>query len=222
MLQTSLVHYLQLIIQLCHFFSFSSFLFFLSFFLFTFFSFETFKFYPPFFSANLKNVLGPMDLRSAILCSPGPGPLICHNVVFCPSEFCKISPQSLGNGISETLDSKIFRMSMPWTPRKLVHIRRSTRAFGTSTRGGAFENFEPGAPWYNVTPLYSGYRMLLFCPTTMGRLFIVSLFCVTKGFTGVVVVFACTTCGILLVSITESHILSETCSYTTWNTDKFR
>ena len=37
MLQTSLVHYLQLIIQLCHFFSFSSFLFFLSFFLFTFF-----------------------------------------------------------------------------------------------------------------------------------------------------------------------------------------
>jgi hypothetical protein len=54
---------------------------------------------------------------------------------------------------------------------------------------------------------YNGYRMLLFCPTTMGRLFIVSLFCVTKGFTGVVVVFACTTCGILLVSITESHIL---------------
>jgi hypothetical protein len=35
MLHTSLVHYLQLIIQLCHFFSFSSFLFFLSFFLFT-------------------------------------------------------------------------------------------------------------------------------------------------------------------------------------------
>ena len=32
---------------------------------------------------------------------------------------------------------------------------------------------------------YNGYRMLLFCPTTMGRLFIVSLFCVTKGFTGV-------------------------------------
>ena len=54
---------------------------------------------------------------------------------------------------------------------------------------------------------YNGYRMLLFCPTTMGRLFIVSLFCVTEGFTGVVVVFACTTCGILLVSITESHIL---------------
>ena len=43
---------------------------------------------------------------------------------------------------------------------------------------------------------YNGYRMLLFCPTTMGRLFIVSLFCVTEGFTGVVVVFACTTCGI--------------------------
>jgi hypothetical protein len=69
---------------------------------------------------------------------------ICHNVVFGPSEFCKISPQSLGNGISETLDSKIFRMSKPWTPRKLVHIRRSTRAFGTSTRGGgAFLNRGP-------------------------------------------------------------------------------
>jgi hypothetical protein len=88
-----------------------------------------------------------------------PGPLICHNVVFWPSEFCKISPQSLGNGISETLDSKIFRMSKPWTPRKLVHIRRSTRAFGTSTRG-AFENFEPGAPWYNVTPLPSTYALI--------------------------------------------------------------
>jgi hypothetical protein len=87
-----------------------------------------------------------------------PVPLICHNVVFWPSEFCKIFPQSLGNGISETLDSKIFRMSKPWTPRKLVHIRRSTRAFGTSTIGGAFENFEPGAPWYNVTPLID-YRI---------------------------------------------------------------
>jgi hypothetical protein len=74
-----------------------------------------------------------------------PGPLICHNVVFWPSEFCKISPQSLGNGISETLDSKIFRMSKPWTPRKLVHIRRSTRAFGTSTRGG-LRKFWTGGP----------------------------------------------------------------------------
>jgi hypothetical protein len=64
-----------------------------------------------------------------------PGPRICLNVVFWPSEFCKISPQNRGNGISESLDSKIFRMNMPWTPRKLVHIRRSTRAFGTSTRG---------------------------------------------------------------------------------------
>jgi hypothetical protein len=46
MFQTSLVHYLQLIIYLCNFFSFSSFLFFLSFFLsLYFFSFETFKFY---------------------------------------------------------------------------------------------------------------------------------------------------------------------------------
>jgi hypothetical protein len=35
-------------------------------------------------------------------------------------------------------------------------------------------------------------RMQLFCPTTTGRLFILSLFCVSKGFTGVVVVFACT------------------------------
>jgi hypothetical protein len=64
----------------------------------------------------------------------------------------QISPQSLGNGISETLDSNIFQVSMPWTPGKLVHIRRSTRALATSIRG-AFENFEPGAPWYNITPL---------------------------------------------------------------------
>jgi hypothetical protein len=96
---------------------------------------------------------GPNGGPQAVEQKHWPGPLICHNVVFWPSEFCKISPQSLGNGISETLDSKIFRMSKPWTPRKLVHIRRSTRAFGTSTRGGAIENFEPGAPWYNVTPL---------------------------------------------------------------------
>jgi hypothetical protein len=74
-----------------------------------------------------------------------PRPLICHNVVFWPSEFCKISPQSLGNGISETLDSKNFRMSKHWTPRKLVHIRRSTRAFGTSTRGG-LRKFWTGGP----------------------------------------------------------------------------
>jgi hypothetical protein len=79
-------------------------------------------------------------------------PLICYNVIFWPSEFCKFSPQSPENGISETLDSKIFRVSMPWTPQKLVHIRCSTRAFGTSTRG-PFEHFEPGAPWYNVAPL---------------------------------------------------------------------
>jgi hypothetical protein len=32
-------------------------------------------------------------------------------------------------------------------------IRRSTCAFCSSTRGGGFKNFEPGAPWYNVTPL---------------------------------------------------------------------
>ena len=75
-----------------------------------------------------------------------PGPLVCHNVVFSPSEFCKISPQSRGNGISESLDSKIFRVSMPWTPRKLVHIRRSTRAFGTSTRGGASKILNRGPP----------------------------------------------------------------------------
>jgi hypothetical protein len=63
------------------------------------------------------------------------------------------SLQSPGNGISETLDSKILRVSIPWTLlKKLVYIRRSTRAFDTSIRG-AFEHFEPGAPWYNVTPL---------------------------------------------------------------------
>jgi hypothetical protein len=80
------------------------------------------------------------------------------NVVFWPSEFCKISPQSLENGISETLDSKIFRMSKPWTPRKLVHIRAQLVPLALLL-GGAFENFEPGPPWYNVTPLpcYLGY-----------------------------------------------------------------
>ena len=56
----------------------------------------------------------------------------------------KISPQSPGNGISESLDLKIFPVS-PGPPR-LVHIRRSTHAFRTSTRGGAFENFEWGSP----------------------------------------------------------------------------
>jgi hypothetical protein len=35
---------------------------------------------------------------------------------FLTSKFCKISPQSPGNGISESVDSKIFRMNMPWTP----------------------------------------------------------------------------------------------------------
>jgi hypothetical protein len=34
---------------------------------------------------------------------------------FSDHEFCKISPQSPGNGISESLDSKFFRMSMSWT-----------------------------------------------------------------------------------------------------------
>jgi hypothetical protein len=46
-----------------------------------------------------------------------------------------MSPFGPGNGISESLDSNIFRVSMPRTPKKLVHIRRSARAFGTSTRG---------------------------------------------------------------------------------------
>ena len=59
MLQTSLVHYLQIIIQFCHFLSFSSFLFFLSFFLLTFFFFETFKFYPPFFFWQTQKFSGP-------------------------------------------------------------------------------------------------------------------------------------------------------------------
>ena len=34
---------------------------------------------------------------------------------FLTSEFCKISLQSPENGISESLDSNIFRVSMPWT-----------------------------------------------------------------------------------------------------------
>jgi hypothetical protein len=51
-------------------------------------------------------------------------PLICHNVVFWPSVFCKISPQSLG----------------------ILQIQHYTLRFGTSTRGGAFKHFEPGGP----------------------------------------------------------------------------
>jgi hypothetical protein len=73
------------------------------------------------------------------------------------------SLQSPGNGISETLDSNIFRVSIPWTLlKKLVYIRRSTRAFDTSTRG-AFEHFEPGAPWYNVTPLATWVVLCISC-----------------------------------------------------------
>jgi hypothetical protein len=85
-------------------------------------------------------------------------PLICYNVVFWPSEFSdhqnsvKSLPKSKRWHFRESR-FKSFRVRIcPGPPRKLVHIRRSTRAFGTSTRG-AFENFEPGAPWYNVTPL---------------------------------------------------------------------
>jgi Na+/H+ antiporter NhaC len=53
----------------------------------------------------------------------------------------------------QRLQIKIFRVGITGAPRKLVHIRRSIRAFGSSILGGAFENFEPGASWYNVTPL---------------------------------------------------------------------
>jgi hypothetical protein len=43
-----------------------------------------------------------------------PGPLICHNVAgFLPTEFCKISPQSPGNGNSESLDSEILNWRPP-------------------------------------------------------------------------------------------------------------
>jgi hypothetical protein len=55
----------------------------------------------------------------------------------------------------------------PWIPRKLVHIRCSTRAFGTSTRGG-LRTFWTGGPLYNVTPLFLGSQILKFswgeCP----------------------------------------------------------
>jgi hypothetical protein len=61
--------------------------------------------------------------------------LIYYNVVFWPSELCKISPQTPGNGIQEILDSKISAWACPGPPRKLVHIRRSIHAFATSTRG---------------------------------------------------------------------------------------
>ena len=61
---------LQLIIQLCHFFSFSSFLFFLSFFLFTFFLLRLLSFTLHFFLPT-SNILWDQCPRSAILCSPG-------------------------------------------------------------------------------------------------------------------------------------------------------
>ena len=45
---------------------------------------------------------------------------------------CKIFPQSAGNGISETLDFKIFWGSMPhYPPRGLAHFALANHAFGT-------------------------------------------------------------------------------------------
>jgi hypothetical protein len=68
-----------------------------------------------------------------------PGLLICHNVIFWPSEFSKISPQSPWNDISESIRKLL---------RKLVYL--------ALLLGGALEIVEPGAPWYNVTPLLGG------------------------------------------------------------------
>ena len=41
------------------------------------------------------------------------------------SEFCKIFPQSAGNGISETLDFNIFRGACPRTPLDASCLRHS-------------------------------------------------------------------------------------------------
>jgi hypothetical protein len=108
--------------------------------------------FPSFSAARGVTTMGS-DRENPGAPNPNGGPQAQAIARFWPSEFCKISPQCQGNGISESLDSKIFRVSMPWTPRKLVHIRRTTCAFGTSTGGGGIEKFELGAPWCNVTPL---------------------------------------------------------------------
>ena len=52
-------------------------------------------------------------------------------VVFFPSEFCKIFPQSSGNAITENLDFKIFRGSMPLYLTGGVAPALGSRAFGT-------------------------------------------------------------------------------------------
>jgi hypothetical protein len=94
-----------------------------------------------------------------------PGPLICHNVVFWPSEFCKMAHPKSGKWHFRESRFKNFPCE-PWIPRKLVHIRCSTRAFGTSTRGGGFENFEPGAPCITLRHWPGNYCFGTFVPKT--------------------------------------------------------
>jgi hypothetical protein len=76
-----------------------------------------------------------------------PGPLICYNVVFWPSEFCKISPQSPGNGISESLDSKIFRVSHGPLENSCIYGARLVHSVALLLGGGgASKIFNRGPP----------------------------------------------------------------------------
>jgi hypothetical protein len=66
--------------------------------------------------------------------------------------------------------------------------------------------------------LYHNGQINSFC---LNGLYSIVILCI-KGFTCVVLVFACTTAGTLRVSITESLYLVRKHVRTTWNTDNFR
>jgi hypothetical protein len=86
--------------------------------------------------------------------------LMLYNVVFWPSEFCQIFPQSTGNGISETPPGSMGSSRRgapagehaPEPPRK-SHLWCLTRVFRTRTRGPSQILNSLGAPENNVTPL---------------------------------------------------------------------
>jgi hypothetical protein len=96
------------------------------------------------------------------------GPLIGYNVVFWPSEFCKISPQRLGNGISEFRDSRFKHFPDEHALENLCIYGARLMPWNFYYRG-AFENFEPGHPdimlchWpldQGVHPLWKKYATL--------------------------------------------------------------
>jgi hypothetical protein len=87
-----------------------------------------------------------------------PGPLINYNVVFWPSEFCKISSQSLGNGISESQDSNIFQVSPG--PLENLCIYGARLVHLALLLGGGFENFEPGPPDITLRHWHTGFMYM--------------------------------------------------------------